>query len=213
MLVPFMEPSSSSSTFQRINRKVHIYAGMFSLLFILLFAFSGFVLNHRWKVWDWFSKRVETTRDIVVQIPAEGSDLHKARAILKQLALDGEINRIISEPGKQAFGFDVQRPGQWANIRLDAATGKGTVKITNMNAWSIVHMLHIFSGHGDKNWLWANVWKFFSDLTAIAMIVLAASGFIMWLNVKSARRWGLIFLELGVVIFFALVWMLSKFNL
>jgi len=25
---------------------------MFSLLFIVFFGLSGFVLNHRWKIWD-----------------------------------------------------------------------------------------------------------------------------------------------------------------
>jgi hypothetical protein len=209
---PASPQTPAASTLQRINRKVHIYAGMFSMLFILLFAFSGFMLNHRWKLWDWFSKRVETTRDIAVQIPTDGSDLQKARAILKELGLDGEINRIISEPTKQSFGFDMQRPGQWASVRLDATTGKGTLKTTDMNGWAVIYTLHIFSGHGDKNWKWANVWKFFSDLTAIIMVVLAISGFYMWLNLKTTRRWGLISLEIGATIFILLVWVLSKFN-
>jgi len=186
---------------------------MFSILFIFFFGLSGFMLNHRWKIWDWFSSRVETTREVTVQIPAEGSDLQKARAILKQLNADGEIHRIVSEPIKQSFAFDVQRPGQFANVKLDAVSGKGTLKTTDLNAWSILHIMHIFSGHGDKNWKWANVWKFFSDLTAIIMLVLTASGFYMWLNLKTARRWGLIFLEIGATVFIVLVWVLSKFNL
>ena len=202
-----------TSTFQRLNRKVHIFAGMFSILFIIFFGLSGFVLNHRWKLWDWFSQRVETTREVAVQIPADGSDLQKARAILKQLKVDGEINRIVSEPIKQSFAFDVQRPGQFANVKLDAVSGKGTLKTTDLNAWSILHIMHIFSGHGDKNWKWANVWKFFSDLTAIIMVVLAASGFYMWLKLKTARRWGLIFFEIGATVFLLLVWVLSKFDL
>ncbi|MEW6161338.1 MAG: PepSY-associated TM helix domain-containing protein [Verrucomicrobiota bacterium] len=212
MQTPTPSPDPGPSTFQRINRKIHIYAGMFSLVFVLFFAVSGFVLNHRWKVWDWFSRRVESTRDITVQIPAQGTDLEKARAILKQLNIDGEIHRIVSEPARQTLAFDLQRPGQFASVKLDATTGKGTLKTTNFNAWSIVHILHIFSGHGDKNWVWANVWKFFSDATAILVIVLALSGFYMWLNLKSARRWGLIALELGATIFILLVWALSKFN-
>jgi hypothetical protein len=186
---------------------------MFSVLFVIFFGLSGFMLNHRWNLWDWFSRRVENTREITVRLPAEGPDLQKARAILKQLGVDGEIHRIVSEPARQTFSFDVQRPGQFANVKLDATTGKGSLKTTELNAWSILHILHIFSGHGDKNWKWANVWKFFSDATAVLMVVLALSGFYMWLNLKSARRWGLISLELGAVVFVLLVWTLSKFNL
>lgn len=185
---------------------------MFSLLFVIFFGVSGFVLNHRWKVWDWFSRRVETTREVTVQIPARGSDLEKARAILKQLDVDGEIHRIVSEPAKQTLSFDVQRPGQFANVKLDAVSGKGTLKTSDLNAWSIVHIMHVFSGHGEKNWKWANVWKFFSDATAIITVVLAVTGFYLWLKLKTARRWGLIFLEMGAAIFIFLVWMLSKFN-
>ncbi|MBI4664165.1 MAG: PepSY-associated TM helix domain-containing protein [Verrucomicrobia bacterium] len=204
--------SGPASAFQRLNRKIHIYAGMFSILFIVFFGLSGFILNHRWKLWEWFPSRVETTREIAVQIPADGADLQKARAILKQINIDGELQRIVSEPTKQSFSFDVQRPGQTANVKLDTVSGKGTLKTTDLNAWSILHIMHIFSGHGDKNWKWANVWKFFSDLTAIIMVILAVSGFYMWLNLKTARRWGLIFLEIGAVVFFLLVWLLSKFN-
>lgn len=148
----------------------------------------------------------------IVKSETPATALQKARAVLKQLNVDGQINRIVSEPTKQSFAFDVQRPGQFANVKLDAVSGKGTLKTTDFNAWSILRIMHIFSGHGDKNWRWANVWKFFSDVTAIITVVLALSGFYMWLNLKSARRWGLISLEVGAVIFILLVWTLSKFN-
>lgn len=207
-----MTPDSPSNSFQKWNRKIHIYAGMFSMLFIIFFGVSGFMLNHRWSIWNWFATRVETTRDVTVQIPSDGTDLQKARAILKQLGVDGEIHRIVSEPVKQTFSFDVQRPGQFANVKLDASNGTGTLKTTDFNAWSILHIMHIFTGHGDKNWVWANVWKFFSDLTAIIMVVLALTGFYMWWNLKTARRWGLIFLELGAAVFVLLVWFLSRFH-
>ena len=207
-----MEQQPPNSAFQRVNRKIHIYTGMFSMLFVLFFALSGFMLNHRWEIWNWFSRRVETTREVTVQIPAEGSDLQKARAVLKQLNVDGEILRIVSEPTKQTFSFNVQRPGQFADVKLDAGSGKGTLKTTDLNAWSILHLMHVFSGHGDKNWKWANVWKFFSDLTAIMTVVLTVSGFFMWLKLKTARRWGLIFMEIGAVLFVLLVWVLSRFN-
>ena len=202
----------TQSTFQKINRKVHVYAGLFSIIFVIFFGVSGFVLNHRWKIGDWFSTRVEATQDITVSIPATGTDLEKARNILKQLNLDGEIHRITSEPLKQSFSFDLQRPGQFAGVKLNSESGKGTVKTTDFNAWSIVHIMHTFSGHGDKNWKWANIWKFFSDLSAVALVVLSVSGFIMWLRMKSARRWGLVALEAGTVTFLLLVWFLSKFN-
>ena len=207
-----MESPTPPSTFQRLNRKIHIYAGLFATLYILLFAISGIVLNHRLKIWDWFSNRVEKTREVAVTIPTEGSDLQKARTILRQLAVDGEIHRIVSEPAKGTFSFDTQRPGQFASVKLDATTGKGTLKTSDFNSWSILYNMHILTGHGSKNWIWANVWKVFSDLTALIMVVLTMSGLVMWWNIKSARRWGLICLEIGAVLFVFLTLMLSKFN-
>jgi|GEM_PF-5868290 hypothetical protein len=54
--------------FQGFNRKLHIYSGLSFFLFILLFATSGFMLNHRWEVWEYWSQRQETSRPIEVQI-------------------------------------------------------------------------------------------------------------------------------------------------
>lgn len=50
------------------------------------------------------------------------------------------------------------------------------------------------------------------DLTATSLIVLAVTGFIMWLKLRNTRRWGLIALEAGAVIFLFIVWTLAKFN-
>ena len=148
---------------------------------------------------------MEVTRDITVSIPAAGSDLEKARNVLKQLNQDGEIHRITSEPLKQSFSFDLQRPGQFASVKLNSESGKGT-------PGRLFTLCTPSQGMAIRTWKWANIWKFFSDLSAIALVVLALSGFIIWLKMKSARRWGLIALETGTVTFLLLVWFLSKFN-
>ena len=49
------------------------------------------------------------------------------------------------------------------------------------------------------------------DLTAIAMLVLAASGLYVWIGLKSERKIGLIVLESGATVFLIVFWFLAKF--
>ena len=47
--------------FERWNRKLHFYAGLFLLFFMWLFAFSGLVLNHpTWSFAESWTNRKET---------------------------------------------------------------------------------------------------------------------------------------------------------
>src|SRR5882672_1389496 len=79
---------------ERWNRKLHFYAGLFLLFFIWLFAFSGLLLNHpTWSFAEFWTHRQETNyvRRIIVPGPEVKGDLGQARAIVKQLGIEGEI--------------------------------------------------------------------------------------------------------------------------
>src|SRR5262245_27884711 len=80
--------------FERWNRKLHFYAGLFLLFFVWLFAFSGLVLNHpSWRFTEFWTNRAQSKyeRDLVVPGPEAKGDLAQARAIMGQLGIVGEI--------------------------------------------------------------------------------------------------------------------------
>src|SRR5512137_2416896 len=45
------------------NRKLHYYLGLFTLLFVWLFAFTGLLLNHPWKFAEFWDSRQQSTSE------------------------------------------------------------------------------------------------------------------------------------------------------
>src|SRR5947207_11006069 len=96
--------------FERWNRKLHFYAGLFLLFFMWLFAFSGLVLNHpSWSYAESWKNRKERNyeRDISTPGSAVKGDLEQARAILKPLGIEGEILWTTTRTDTDLFEFQV----------------------------------------------------------------------------------------------------------
>lgn len=202
--------------FQQLNRKIHTYTGLFFLLSFCLFAVSGFMLNHRWAIWEYWSERVETEHDISVTLPAEGSTLEIARSVLNQIDIAGEIRTLRMDSESSRLEINTTRPGLKTHVVLDTNTGSGTLTTTELNAWELLPSMHVMAGlHSNipekKNWGWTQAWSLVMDLTAIAMLVLATSGVYMWIGLKTERRIGLLVLETGAAAFLIVFWFLAKF--
>ena len=202
--------------YSRLNRKLHIYTGLLFFLFILLFTVSGLMLNHRWAIWEYWSERIETTQDIQVVLREEGSDLEKARDVLEQIDVDGEIHFLLHDVQKNALEIRTTRPGMKATVNVDLSSGRGAVKKIDLNAWELLPSMHEMSGlHSNipekKNWIWTQIWSLLMDLTIVALLVLLFSGFYMWLQLKTERRLGLLCLEIGAALFVLIILGLAKF--
>ena len=74
--------------FERWNRKLHFYSGLFLLFFMWLFAVTGLVLNHpTWSFAESWSKRTETNSE-------------RALTALARMIFAGQA-------GWRKFGFDL----------------------------------------------------------------------------------------------------------
>ena len=79
--------------FERWNRKLHFYSGLFLIFFLWLFAFTGLLLNHpQWTFHENWTNRHETTQELAIKAPAPNAtdDLAQARDILGQLGIAGD---------------------------------------------------------------------------------------------------------------------------
>src|SRR5678809_816549 len=82
------------ASFERWNRKLHFYSGLFLIFFLWLFAFSGLLLNNpAWAFHEHWTNRKETNyeRTIAAPGPEALGDLAQAHDIMSQLGIDGEI--------------------------------------------------------------------------------------------------------------------------
>jgi len=195
---------SAAGTFLVWNRRIHYFLGLYLLFFTWLFVFTGLLLNHpRWQFAQFWPNRVQTTSEYHVQAPAGGSDVERARDLMRQLGIAGEIQWPAQRPGPLAF--QVSRPGLVLDVKADLEQGRVTVQRNQLNGWGVMHLLHTFTGvpaadaRNTRDWTLTTVWALSMDAVALGLIVMVFSSYIMWYRLRAKRLGGIFALLLGFV--------------
>ncbi|MCH8295296.1 PepSY-associated TM helix domain-containing protein [Candidatus Poribacteria bacterium] len=188
------------------NRKFHIYIGLYLLLFVWLFSISGLFLNHpKWQFAQFWPQRKQSSFERSIQPPAETESVAKAKHLMQQLDIKGEIQQITTHPEKAQFDFRVFRPGHIIDIKADLDTKRAKISQIQVNGWGVFRALHQFSGvrmndpKEKRDWLWTRIWSLSMDAVALGIIIMVLSGIYMWYKILAKRRLGLIALGLGVL--------------
>jgi len=195
--------------FERWNRKLHFYAGLFLLFFVWLFAFSGLLLNHpSWSFAESWNNRKETNyeREITAPGPEVKGDLGQAHEILRQLGIEGEILWTTTRTNANQFDFQARRPGHFFFIKADLAQQRVTVRHSVVNLWGVIKVLHTFTGvqmddaRQNRDWALTSVWAFSMDAVAAGLIFMVLSSLYMWFELPQKRLPGAVVLGLGSLI-------------
>jgi len=192
------------------NRRIHYFLGLYFLFFTWLFVFTGLLLNHpRWQFAQFWPNRVQTTTEHQFQGLTGGSEIERARDLMRQLAIAGEIQWPAQQSGPLAF--QVSRPGLVLEVKADVERGRATVQRTELNTWGVLHLLHTFTGvraddaRNTRDWMLTTVWALSMDAVAVGLIAMVFSSYIMWYRLKAKRVGGIVALILGFVSCAALV--------
>jgi len=194
--------------FERWNRKLHFYAGLFLLFFVWLFAFSGLVLNHpTWSFAESWSNRKDTNyeREITAPGPEVKGDLAQAREILRQLEIEGEILWTTTRTDANQFEFQARRPGHFFFLKADLAQQRVTVRHSVVNLWGVIKVLHTFTGvqmddaRQSRDWALTSLWAFSMDAVAAGMIFMVLSSLYMWWELPQKRLLGAVVIGLGLL--------------
>ena len=180
-------------TFQTLNRKTHIYLGLFFLLFVWLFALSGLILNHGgWKFTSFWEEREETIEEF--QLPESLLNSITEQNILNHFQLTGEVR--VQKQTPELLDLRVESPGIVNDIHIDLTNGKGTRKQLKYNAWGKLRGLHTFNGvnkdqlSNSPNWWITAAWRFSMDVIAIGLILVCFTSWIMWIKVRNEFKLG-----------------------
>lgn len=186
------------------TRRLHTWVGLYLLLFLWLFSASGLVLNHsKWAVAQFWKARHESSTERAIQVPSDAGDVAIAKALMRQLAIAGEIGETKRrEDG--AFEFQVVKPGRIVRVeaRLDSARAKVTT--TRLNAWGVLDALHKLTGvkidepERRRDWILTWLWSAAMDALALGMIFLVLSSLYLWYRLPAKRRLGAVALAAGV---------------
>lgn len=188
------------------NRRLHYFLGLYLLFFCWLFVFTGLLLNHsRWQFAQFWPNRVQTTTEHQFRVPLATTDIERARELMQQLDIAGEIQWPAVQPANAPFAFQVNRPGQVIEVKADLKSGRATLQRNDVNAWGVMHVLHTFTGvraadtRNARDWTLTTVWALSMDGVAAGLIIMVFSSYIMWFRLKAKRRWGSVALLLGLV--------------
>ncbi len=205
--------SPSSQVFEKWNKKIHIYLGLYLLLFLWLFSVSGLFLNHP----KWFGGRPQrTTIETQVEMLESGDQLSKARHLMGQLNLIGEaIFRGDQKPGQ--FAFIAMRPDERTFVIVNLENQLAKVTHVEGNVGQMLGNLHTFSGvrpiwgerESVRDWLPTRIWSFSIDALAVGVILLVASSLYMGFRQKEKRIPVTISLVIGIAVCSFFIWGLA----
>ncbi|HUS34215.1 MAG TPA: hypothetical protein VM680_02570 [Verrucomicrobiae bacterium] len=191
---------------EKWNRKLHFYSGLFLIVFLWLFAFTGLLLNHpTWRFHESWQNRHETKYQLPIVAPADGltGDLDQARELMRQMSIDGEILWTTTRTDGSPFEFQVRSPRHFYFIKADVAQGRADIRHASVNAWGIAKILHTFTGNyasdprNRRDWALTAVWAYSMDFVAAGLIFMVFSSIYLWLKQPQKLLAGGLCLALG----------------
>ncbi len=196
-------------------RDLHLYGGLFVSPFILVFAASVLFLNHA-KVRIPGSTSPLSATFHGLRLPKgieqmQGREaVERAREILPQLGLTGEIGFLRIRSKERRLAFPVVRPGIEATVDVDLAARSATVSTRRTGWWEALAYLHKLPGPHNVNirgnWIWTRAWGWLADTTVYLTLFLSISGVYLWYAIKAERRMGLWLIGAGATSFFGLIY-------
>ena len=185
------------------NRRLHYYLGLYFLLFIWLFSFTGLLLNHpRWSL-SRIPNDANPAYERPIEPPRGGADLERARDVMRQLGLSGEIDWPQAAQAQGRLDFNIAYPKQATQVRVDLARRRATVQQVDRSLWSGLRIMHTFSGWRytsagtSRDWLVTSVWVVAMDALAAGLLVMVFGSYYMWWRLGRMRVVGWVALAAG----------------
>lgn len=198
------------------NRRLHYYLGLYLLLFLWLFSFTGLLLNHpRWAL-SRIPNQANPSYERTIELPAGDAELARAQEIVRQLGLRGEIDWPQAPQVSGHLDFNITYPKRATQVRVDLSRKLATVQQVDRSVWSAFRISHAFSGvrynapASSRDWFLTSAWVFAMDALALGLLVMVLGSYYMWYRLKPHRTLGWIavaagYLSCGLLVF-GLAW-------
>lgn len=157
------------------NRGLHRDIAYFYVGLLIMFSFSGIILNHRQ---DWYPKEyVIDSKEVNITLPSEIKDINKNYLInaTKELNLTYENHRIRN--GSLRIYFDGK-----AILDTDVKTGKGILEFKKLVPF--VGQSILLHQTTNSFWIW------YSDIFGIGMLVIAFTGMFISAGKNTFKKRG-----------------------
>ncbi len=175
------------------TRWLHIYLSMFSFAALLFFAITGIMLNHT--SWIEGQQRVDQLDGQLTRAWVERAATVDKLQIVEFLrsthGIKARVNDFLIDEAECSISF--KGPGYAADAFVDRTTGSYELTITKSGAVAIMNDLHKGRDTG-------SVWAWLIDISAVLMILVSLSGFLMIFFLKNRRLNGLLLTAAGAIV-------------
>ena len=209
-----METPRQLASIKKWNRRIHIWIGLYMLLFLWAIAVSGLVMNHP----GWFNAQpVRTSVEQTVMMPEEVTDLEKATDIMDQLGITGEV-LIRGNMPEGKFDFTCVRPNLRQFVSVDLATFNATLQLVDLQLIGTLGDLHTFTGirgiyrepNSIRDWLPTRIWSISMDAIAIGVILMVLTSLYMgWQRLRVHPIGSMVSFALGIIVTVYFMWGLT----
>jgi len=204
--------------FYQVIRDLHLYLGLFSSPFVLVFGISVFFLVHAWL--PKIGSETSTMRVVSgLPLPANlqglsGRPLIDAlKATLDKADVRGEVGFIRYTVQEEKLTIPVTIPGRETVVTINIASREATIVTRETGLAAAMATLHRSPGeHAPAirmNWFYMEAWRWVADTTAYLILFISVSGIYLWYVLRAERRVGLVLLCAGALSFFGLAYALS----
>ena len=204
--------------FYRLVRDLHLYLGLFSSPFVLVFAISVFFLVHSWL--PKIGSETSNTR-VVSALPLPG-DLQTLsgrllidalKPALEKADVHGEVGFVRHMVKEEKLIIPVTIPGRETIVSISIASREATIVTRQTGLADALVTLHKSPGqHGPDirmNWFYMKAWRWMADATVYLILFISVSGLYLWYVLRAERRVGFILVCAGALLFFGMAYALS----
>jgi hypothetical protein len=187
--------------FDLINRRTHLYAGLFFIPWFFIYGASSAVFNHpKWfdsgpMQWSTFVNREYDAGPL-----PDNSGLRSVGAkLLQNIGLTGQFV-VRRDP---AGNLQVEQNRFLSNVQLiyDPTAHHLTARRSVSPRWpNLLTRLHTRAGFERSGFL-ENLWSVIVDIIQVAIFIWIATGLYMWWHLKRFRNWGWLALGSGIALF------------
>jgi len=202
----------------RLIRDLHLYLGLFSSPFVLVFAISVFFLVHAWLP----KLGPDASRTRVVSglpLPANLQTLSGRLLIdalkpaLEKANVHGEVGFLQHLVKEEKLIIPVTVPGRQTIVTISIPSHEATIVTRETGLADALATLHRSPGeHAPSirmNWFYMKAWRWLADTTAYLILFISVSGIYLWYVLRAERRVGFVLLFAGALSFFGLAYALS----
>jgi hypothetical protein len=194
-------------SFDRINRRTHLYLGLVLVPWMLMFGASSFIISHQ----GWFRSPVDPPWESLFDrpyqrpVPDQGDLRAVARAILQDCDRNGAFK--VERPKPAELRITQLRFWDHTRIKYLIPEQRLTAERQPFRWDQALVRMHFRTGYQQPSF-GTFAWAAFVDLTCVALLLWVASGLIMWWRLTRLRVWGAVALGAGILSFLLLVWTL-----